>query len=140
MFAFLAYSLVIASVVSSASIPRGDHGQSVWQASNYKSLLTFGDSYTDENRLNYFGSHNGSAPPAGTFLPESFDTAGGGRTWPRYVVQYTGRDTNGQWTPSMTLYNYAVSGAVCSNLISPRYVSLWYDGSGLIFIQNLHLH
>jgi len=26
----------------------------------------------------------------------------------------------GQWQPSMTLYDYAVSGAVCSNLITPR--------------------
>jgi hypothetical protein len=30
---------------------------------------------------NYFVKHNGSAPPGGTFLPESFSTAGGGRTW-----------------------------------------------------------
>lgn len=124
LFVFLAVLAAAATVVSSASVPRGGHYQSVWQASNYRSLLTFGDSYTDENRLNYFGSNNGSAPPAGTFLPESFDTPGGGRTWPRYVVQYTGRDINGQWMPSMTLYNYAVSGAVCSNYISPRYVSL----------------
>jgi hypothetical protein len=29
----------------------------------FKTLVTFGDSYTDENRLGYFGSHNGSAPP-----------------------------------------------------------------------------
>ena len=92
MFAFVAILAAAATVVSSASVPRGRHYQSVWQASNYRSLLTFGDSYTDENRLNYFGSNNGSAPPAGTFLPESFDTAGGGRTWPRYVVQYTGSD------------------------------------------------
>jgi hypothetical protein len=35
-------------------------------------------------------------------------------------VQYTGADVNNVWTPALTLYNYAVSGAVCSNLESPR--------------------
>ena len=30
---------------------------------------------------------------------------------------------NGQWDPSLTLYDYAVSGAVCSNEISPRTLS-----------------
>ena len=95
---------------------------STWSVSNFNSLITFGDSYTDENRLNYFGGSNGSAPPPGTFLPESFSTPGGGRTWPRYVVQYTGQTSNGQWDPQITLYNYAVSGAVCSNNITPRYV------------------
>jgi hypothetical protein len=48
--------------------------------------------------------------------------AGGGRTWPRYVIQYTGAEVGGKWKPSMTLYDYAVSGAVCSNLITPRYM------------------
>ena len=89
---------------------------SAWSEKCFNSLITFGDSYTDENRLNWFSTHNGSAPPAGTFLGESFDTAGGGRTWPRYVVQYTGETANGTWEPQMTLYDYAVSGAVCSNV------------------------
>ena len=76
-----------------------------WSASQFNSLVAFGDSYTDENRLGYFGDHNGSAPPPGTLLPQSFDTAGGGRTWPRYVVQYTGETSvNGSWSPQMTLY------------------------------------
>jgi phospholipase/lecithinase/hemolysin len=117
--------VLVASIgcASSASIPRDGHHPSIWQTSKFNSLLTFGDSYTDENRLNYFASHNGLAPPPGTLLPESFSTAGGGRTWPRYVVQYTGSDADGDWVPSMTLYNYAVSGAVCSNYITPRYTS-----------------
>ena len=114
-------SFVLAAVLSAATAVSLPRGSSVWQASNFNSLITFGDSYTDENRLNYFGGHEGAAPPPGTFLPESFSTASGGKTWPRYVVQYTGDSgDNGQWNPSMTLYNYAVSGAVCSNLISPR--------------------
>jgi phospholipase/lecithinase/hemolysin len=115
-------ALLLASVHSASITNRelAGRGQSTWSASRFNSLVSFGDSYTDENRLNYFGEHNGSAPPAGTFLPESFSTAGGGRTWVRYVIQYTGAEVGGQWEPSMTLYDYAVSGAVCSNFITPR--------------------
>jgi phospholipase/lecithinase/hemolysin len=91
-----------------------------WSVSNFNTLVTFGDSYTDESRLGWFISHNGSAPPAGSLLPESFSAPGGGRTWSRYVVQYTGSTKQGNWTPAMTLYDYAVSGAVCSNQITPR--------------------
>ncbi len=118
---FLLPLLLITALSASTPRPRG-HEDSVWQASNFKSFVAFGDSYTDESRLGYFASHNGSAPPAGTLLPESNSTAGGGYTWPRYVVRYTGDTVDGEWEPSMTLYNYAVSGAVCSNYITPRYV------------------
>jgi len=38
----------------------------------------------------------------------------------RYVVQYTGTEVGSTWEPQITLYDYAVSGAVCSNNISPR--------------------
>jgi hypothetical protein len=38
--------------------------------SNFNSLIAFSDNYTDDNRFNYFGVHNGSGPSAGTFLPE----------------------------------------------------------------------
>lgn len=70
-------------------------------------------SYTDENRLNYFIAHNGSAPPVGTLLPESTSTPGGGITWDRWVSIYSGAK----------LYDYAVSGAVCSNEIIYRYLA-----------------
>jgi len=70
-------------------------------------------SYTDESRLGYFISHNGSAPPPGLLLPESTSTAGGGITWDRWVSNYTGAK----------LYDYAVSGAVCSNDIIYRYLA-----------------
>lgn len=113
----LSFVLLIA-LAQSARIPK--HKNSVWNVENFKSLIAFGDSYTDENRLFYFIINNGSAPPPGTLLPESFNTAGGGRTWPRYVVQYTGDTVNGEWMPQMMLYNYAVGGAVCSNEITPR--------------------
>jgi phospholipase/lecithinase/hemolysin len=35
----------------------------------FKTLVTFGDSYTDENRLGYFINNNGSAPPVGWQQP-----------------------------------------------------------------------
>lgn len=45
-------------------------------------------------------------------LPPSNSTSGGGVTWARWVSNYT----------SATLYNYAVSGAVCDNNIIYRYL------------------
>ena len=55
---------------------------------------------------------------------QSFNTASGGRDWPRYVVQYTGTSAaNGTFLPQLQLYNYAVSGAVCDNNITPRALS-----------------
>lgn len=40
-----------------------------WKAGKFKTLVTFGDSYTDENRLGYFSKNNGSAPPVGWDQP-----------------------------------------------------------------------
>ncbi|RPB00537.1 GDSL lipase/acylhydrolase family protein [Choiromyces venosus 120613-1] len=85
-----------------------------------ENLVVFGDSFTDENRFVYFINHNGSAPPPGTILPESASTATGGRSWARFVSQYTG----------INLYNYAVIGAVCSNSLTPRTLS---SDLGLLF-------
>ncbi|KAF2278818.1 uncharacterized protein EI97DRAFT_413696 [Westerdykella ornata] len=83
-----------------------------WNLNNFKTLVTFGDSYTDENRLGYFINHNGSAPPVGWEQP-GLNTASGGLSWPRYASLYS----------NATLYNYAVGGAVCSNSITPRFFS-----------------
>lgn len=69
-------------------------------------MVTFGDSYTDDSRLEYFINHNGTAPPPGIRLPENPLL----RNWAKYVTQYTG----------LVQHNYAVSGAVCSNKITPR--------------------
>ena len=110
--------LAVFSHVFASVVPKRE--SSVWHVDNFDSLITFGDSYTDENRLSYIIANNGSTPPAGTYFPEGLNTASGGRTWPRFVVQYTGSDRNGEWTPGLTLYDYAVSGAVCSNEITPR--------------------
>jgi hypothetical protein len=83
---------------------------SSWGLKKFTSLVAFGDSYTDDSRLSYFGSHNGSAPPVGWENPANYHSADGGRPWPQYVAQYSGAK----------IYNYAVSGAVCSNDITPR--------------------
>jgi len=40
-----------------------------WNLSSFTSLVSFGDSYTDDSRLGYFISHNGSAPPVGYANP-----------------------------------------------------------------------
>lgn len=120
MFSYLTLLTATIHLAAAATLPRNTN-TSVWQAANFKSLITFGDSYTDENRLNYIALHNGSYPPPGTILPESFATAGGGRTWPRYAAQYAGSSSLSTWEPNLQLYDYAVSGAVCSNSITPRY-------------------
>ncbi|CAE7174737.1 hypothetical protein P3342_007831 [Pyrenophora teres f. teres] len=99
---FLAANLAIAGGLASG-----------FREGKFKTLVTFGDSYTDENRLSYFGSHNGSAPPVAWQQPVGLATASGGLSWARYASIYS--NTN--------LYNYAVSGAVCSNKISPRLFS-----------------
>jgi hypothetical protein len=74
--------------------------------------LTQNASYTDESRLGYFQQHGGQGPPPGTLLSESTSTPGGGITWPRWVSIYSGAN----------LFNYAVSGAVCSNKQIYRYL------------------
>ena len=44
---------------------------------------------------------------------KGYKTSTGGLSWPRYASIYS----------NSTLYNYAVSGAVCSNKVTPRYFS-----------------
>ncbi|QSZ33601.1 hypothetical protein DSL72_005169 [Monilinia vaccinii-corymbosi] len=91
---------------------------------HFENLVAFGDSYTDESRLVYFLNHNGSAPPPGILLPMSSSTAGGGVTWDRWVSNYS----------DAKLYNYAVSGAVCSNKIVQRYLpAIFQDFPDVIY-------
>lgn len=67
---------------------------SPWTISNWKSLVAFGDSYTDENRLLYFVGHHGEEevlnrrPPPGFFGHKPLY-----RPWARQVVQYTANDS-----------------------------------------------
>lgn len=51
-----------------ANVPGGSPAPS-WSLENFKSLVTFGDSYTDESRGNYFISHGGNPPPVGWIEP-----------------------------------------------------------------------
>ncbi|KAH7359518.1 GDSL lipase/acylhydrolase family protein [Pyrenochaeta sp. MPI-SDFR-AT-0127] len=84
-----------------------------WRDGKFKTLVTFGDSFTDENRLGYFINNKGSAPPVAWQQPVGLRTASGGLSWARYASIYS----------KASLYNYAVSGAVCSNEVTPRYFS-----------------
>ncbi|ODH38349.1 hypothetical protein ACO22_02395 [Paracoccidioides brasiliensis] len=86
------------------------HAHSAWNLRVMESLVAFGDSYTDESRLRYFIEHK-ERPPVGWIAPETRITSSGGTVWARYASRYTGAQ----------LYNYAVSGAVCSNDITPRF-------------------
>lgn len=85
---------------------------------DFDTLVTFGDSYTDNGRLNYYSNHGGQGPPAGVYQDVSNVTASGGRTWPQYVQDLTGA----------RLLDYAVSGATCSNKIVEREAS-WINRS-----------
>ena len=62
---------VAALTAFAAAAPRDSHTgykandakSEKWSLKKFTSLVAFGDSYTDDSMLNYFGSHNGSAPP-----------------------------------------------------------------------------
>ncbi|OOF92871.1 carbohydrate esterase family 16 protein [Aspergillus carbonarius ITEM 5010] len=90
------------------------HAHQKWGPSKFTSLVTFGDSYTDDTRINYFINHNGSAPPVGWVEPITNSSASGGYIWGHYVKEYASLSHR---------YNYAVSGASCSNHITPRTTS-----------------
>lgn len=56
-----AITLALASISSATS--------QVWELNEFTSLVSFGDSYTDDSRLKYFVDNNGSAPPIGWVNP-----------------------------------------------------------------------
>lgn len=99
--------LLAISAITATAV--GHHGQPF--PDDFTNLVTFGDSYTDNGRLGYYIANNGSAPPPGVLLPQSSVTASGGFAWGQYVQQYTGA----------AYFDYAVSGATCSNTIISRY-------------------
>ncbi|KAF2850478.1 carbohydrate esterase family 16 protein [Plenodomus tracheiphilus IPT5] len=103
---------ILKFLVANLAFAVGDAGRAshAWKEGKFKTLVTFGDSYTDENRLGYFINNKGSAPPVAWEQPVGLSTASGGRSWARYASVYS----------NATLYNYAVSGAVCSNQVTPR--------------------
>ncbi|KAL4782193.1 hypothetical protein BJX76DRAFT_349579 [Aspergillus varians] len=106
MVAFGWVSAVLLLDLSGTHAHRPHH----WGLREWKGLVTFGNSYTDDTRLEYFESHNGSAPPVGWQQPTSNDSYSGGHTWGYFASEIA----------NLKRFNYAVSGAVCSNLITPR--------------------
>jgi phospholipase/lecithinase/hemolysin len=42
---------------------------SSWDLSKFSTLVAFGDSYSDDARLDYFREHQGQAPPPGWVNP-----------------------------------------------------------------------
>ncbi|KAL6798847.1 carbohydrate esterase family 16 protein [Trichoderma sp. SZMC 28013] len=93
------------SILLVSSFVAALNAASLHPKSDFKYLVTFGDSYTDNGRLNYYGSHQAHGPPPGVLPTETNVTASGGLTWPQYVRSNTGA----------TLYDYAISGATCDN-------------------------
>ena len=111
----LALSFLVGAAVVAAAKGPGDQcpGKKCAATGTFENLVTFGDSYTDNGRLGYYINNNGTAPPAGQLHKESNKTASGGLTWAQFVASDTGAK----------LYDYAVSGATCSNNIISRYFS-----------------
>ena len=70
MYSSVLTLLSLSALAHSYGLHKRANASDAWVVERFSSLLTFGDSYTDENRLNYFGGHNGTAPPNGTLLPE----------------------------------------------------------------------
>ena len=70
MWSPLLVALSLSAVAQSAAIHKRTDASDAWFLERFSSLVTFGDSYTDENRLNYFFANKGAAPPPGTLLPE----------------------------------------------------------------------
>lgn len=62
----MVYSTLLQLLAASLAFTSAEAGQpaQAWKEGKFKTLVTFGDSYTDETRLSYF-TKNGAAPPVG---------------------------------------------------------------------------
>lgn len=70
-FAIVTLGIALVSATSASTVAASSRSKNhVWDLSKFTSLVAFGDSYTDENRLGYFLSNLGSAPPVGWVEPE----------------------------------------------------------------------
>ncbi|KAK8074141.1 Acetyl esterase [Apiospora phragmitis] len=78
-----------------------------------ENVIAFGDSYTDSGRLSAYMANNGATPPPATDTSTSNFTASGGYSWGHFATQQLGAK----------FYDYAVSGAFCSNTIFERFLS-----------------
>ncbi|KAL4946037.1 hypothetical protein BDV06DRAFT_168252 [Aspergillus oleicola] len=81
-----------------------------WGPDNWKATVLFGNSYTDDSRFQYWADHNGTLPPVAWEQPANNESASGGYNWGYFAAEIA----------NLTRFNYAVSGAVCSNHITPR--------------------
>ncbi|KXX82111.1 GDSL esterase/lipase EXL6 [Madurella mycetomatis] len=79
----------------------------------FDTLVTFGDSWTDNGRLGYYINNGGSAPAAGEYHPVTNTTASGGLSWAQFAAQRAGAN----------LVDYAISGGTCSKVMIDRYFS-----------------
>jgi hypothetical protein len=70
----MALTLTLCTILISMALvygrPHDDSQQTTfqptkWDLDGFRSLVTFGDSYTDESRAWYFNDHGGTAPPPG---------------------------------------------------------------------------
>lgn len=59
---------ILAALPLALSAAHAQHAHH-WGPSEWKGLITFGNSYTDDSRLGYFASNNGTAPPVGWKQP-----------------------------------------------------------------------
>jgi hypothetical protein len=76
----LLLSLALGTVASPPWGGAQDKSASCWDLAKFTSLVTFGDSYTDDSRLGYFIA-NGTAPPVGYDNPAVSDPIP--RSWGR---------------------------------------------------------
>lgn len=98
---------LVALLVASAAVT----GVDAWpDARNIKNLVAFGDSYTGTFTILY--PIPVSRLIIRTYEPDSTNwIPTGGTTWPEYVASYA----------NITLYPFAISGATCSNKLTPRW-------------------
>ncbi|KAI1841448.1 hypothetical protein JX265_001484 [Neoarthrinium moseri] len=103
--------LLLQLLATAAAVVATSCGKS--QLKSVDNVVSFGDSYTDEGRLSAYFANNGSAPPPATNTAGSNFTASGGYAWGHFATQLLGAK----------YYDYAVSGAFCSNEIFSRYLA-----------------
>ncbi|KIV95946.1 hypothetical protein PV10_03537 [Exophiala mesophila] len=118
----------LSAVLAAPWCEDGD-GRKLWNASGFKSLVTFGDSLTDGGRAEAMILNEGQPLEPGTVIPHSNNTPNGGRSWTSYVTQYVAESGTG----SLELYNYAISGAVCSsNIVNIQFPGLDFTMPGVL--------
>ncbi|KAI0130388.1 acetyl esterase [Xylariales sp. AK1849] len=102
--------MLLLPLLAATSVAAASCGKEVLKSVD--NLISFGDSYTDEGRLAAYYADKGTPPP-GTSTAGSNSTSSGGYAWGHFATQLLGAK----------YYDYAVSGAFCSNEIFSRYLA-----------------